>query len=43
MNMDRWLHTVDKKYPKWIIEGTYPSWMVNIPNRLKKMEPNPEL
>jgi hypothetical protein len=25
VNVDRWLHTVDEKYPKWIIQGTYPS------------------
>lgn len=38
-NVNRWLHNVDEKYPKWIIEGTYPSWLENIPNRMKEMEP----
>lgn len=41
MNIDRWLHTVDEKYPRWIIEGTYPLWMENIPNKLKNVESNP--
>lgn len=40
-NIDRWLHNVDEKYPRWMIEGTYPSWMENIPNKLPNAETDP--
>jgi hypothetical protein len=39
-NIDRWLHNADEKYPRWMIEGTYPSWMENIPNKLQKAKFN---
>jgi hypothetical protein len=40
-NVNRWLHNADEKYPRWIIEGTYPSWMENIPNKFQKAKFNP--
>lgn len=41
MKIDRWLHNVDEKYPRWMIEGTYPSWMKNIPNKLQNADSHP--